>query len=435
MTTPGIPSADGVQMLFAEASDGLGLHDPGTLRSATGVSLNALRRGNRRGGMARVGSVALVERNGVLQWELGLAKARIQDQRRMRTRWGLLGRLIGRKEYIALQPNEIGKYLEDLDKQLTPSRGLRQWDASCNPMPLSPSITKEGNILLIIHGTFSKSDHLFDDLRRAPNGLDFIGRAARRYKYILSFDHPTVSVSPMLNALDLRTALGESAGPVDIICHSRGGLVARWWMEALDPYPTRTKRCVFVASPLGGTSLAAPPRLRAGLNALANLSRLLGTAAMALPLMKAPAAILRVIGSVVGVASRTPLVDAAVAMIPGLASQSRTSNNAELIRLNGRTQNAQYFFVRSDFQSTNPGWDIFRLIRETKIRAVEAAADLLVFPGQNDLIVDCDSMTGVPGITPGPGNLFDFGTNDNVYHTNYFENPGTVDFISRVLRV
>ena len=98
---------------------------------------------------------------------------------------------------------------------------------------------------------------------------------------------------------------------------------------------------------------AAPPRLRAGLNALANLSRLLGSAGMAIPLMKAPAAILRVIGSVVGIASKTPLVDAAVAMIPGLAAQSRTNNNSELIRLNGRTQKAQYFFVRSGFQNTS----------------------------------------------------------------------------------
>ena len=353
----------------------------------------------------------------------------------MRARWGLLGRLVGRKEYVALEPNEIGKYLEELDKQLTPTRGLRQWDASCNALTASPAITKDDNILLIIHGTFSKSDHIFDDLRKAPNGLEFLGRAAKRYKQILSFDHPTVSVSPMLNALDLRDALGESTGPIDIVCHSRGGLVARWWMEALDPHPTRSKRCVFVASPLGGTSLAAPPRLRAGLNALANLSRLLGTSGMAVPLMKAPAAILRVIGSVVGVASRIPLVDAAVAMIPGLASQSRTSNNAELIRLNGRTQNAQYFFVRSDFQSTSPGWDIFRVIREAKIRTAETAADFFVFPGQNDLVVDCDSMTGVPGITLGPANLCDFGTNDNVYHTNYFEKRGTVDFISRVLGV
>ena len=50
--------------------------------------------------------------------------------------------------------------------------------------------------------------------------------------------------------------------------------------------------------------------------------------------MKAPAAILRLIGSVFGVAPRVPLVDAAVAMIPGLAGQSRTSNNSELCRLN-----------------------------------------------------------------------------------------------------
>jgi hypothetical protein len=430
------PIVDSTRVLFEAVSGDVGLHPPGTLRSA-GMTLNDLRRGKKRSGIAKVGSIALMERNGVFYWELGPAEQSARpEQRRMRRRFGLLGRLIGRKEFVALEPNEIGKYLEDLDKQLTPDRGLRQWDSVSNSLTLAPAITKVGQILLVIHGTFSKGEHLLEDLLKAEGGPDLLRRAASKYTQILSFDHPTVSVSPMLNALDLRNALGDSMASVDIICHSRGGLVSRWWMETLDPLPTRAKRCVFVASPLKGTSLASPPRLRAGLNALANLSRLVGNVGMAIPLMKAPAAILRVIGSVVGVGSRVPLVDAAVAMIPGLASQSLTSNNSELIRLNREPLNApQYFFVRSDFQNPSAGWDICRLIRETKIRAAETAADLFVFPGQNDLVVDWDSMTEVPGIALGDSNLLDFGTNGAVYHTNYFQMSETVNFIGRVLGI
>jgi hypothetical protein len=157
---------------------------------------------------------------------------------------------------------------------------------------------------------------------------------------------------------------------------------------------------------------------------------------MAVPLMMAPAAILRIIGSVVGVASRTPLVDAAIAMIPGLNAQSRISNNSELSRLNcGALNQPQYFFVRSDFQNTSAGWDLCRLIREAKIRTAEAATDLLVFPDQNDLVVDTMSMTEAPGIVPGGANLLDYGTNPDVHHTNYFVNPRTIDFIGQSLGI
>jgi hypothetical protein len=430
---PGEDNVEQARLLFDQVSGDVGLHPAGSLRTA-GASLSDLRRGRRRAGVAKVGSISLVERDGMLYWQLGPATyAARPDQRRMGQRRGLFGRLISKKDFVALEPNQIGEYLEKLDGQLTPRRGLRQWDPASRTLVEPASISSDKPILLLIHGTFSEGIHLFNDISSVPNGPDFLARASDRYQ-ILSFDHPTVSISPMLNALDLRTALGETAAPIDIVCHSRGGLVARWWMEALDPFPTRTKRCVFVASPLNGTSLAAPAHLRAGLNAMANLSKLLGHAAMAIPLMKAPAAILRVIGSVVGVASKLPLVDAGLAMIPGLSAQSRTSNNSELRRLNRGPLNApEYYFVRSDFHSTAVGWDFCKLIRESKIRAAEAAADLLVFPDQNDLVVDFASMTEVPGINL-TDRLWDFGTNGDVHHTNYFQQPQTLDFIRKSLK-
>jgi hypothetical protein len=430
------PTNEGVEhsrLLFDQVSGEVGLHPAGTLGMA-GASLSDLRRGRRRAGVAKVGSISLVEREGMLYWRLGPATyATRPEHRRMGQRRGLFGRLISRKDFIALEPNEIGEYLDKLDLQLTPERGLRQWDSASQTLIKPASISKDKPILLIVHGTFSEGIHLSTDLNSAPNGPEFFAKALERYQ-ILAFDHPTVSISPMLNALDLRTALGDTGAPIDIVCHSRGGLVARWWMEALDPFPTRSKRCVFVASPLNGTSLAAPARLRAGLNAMANLSKLLGNAAMAVPLMKAPAAILRVIGSVVGVASKLPLVDAGLAMIPGLSAQSRISNNSELLRLNRGPLNApEYYFVRSDFQSTAAGWDICRLIRESKMHVADAAADLLVFPDQNDLVVDFTSMTEVPGIELS-GRLLDFGTNGDVHHTNYFQKSQTVDFIRKSLK-
>ncbi len=140
--------------------------------------------------MARTGSIALVERDGVLCWELGPAThAARPDRRRTRRRWGLADRVLGRKDFIALEPNEIGKYLEDLDRQLTPARGLRRWDPATHALIPVAQVETTGPILVLIHGTFSRSEHLFEDILKAPNGPQFLAQAGKHYQQILGFDH------------------------------------------------------------------------------------------------------------------------------------------------------------------------------------------------------------------------------------------------------
>ena len=69
----------------------------------------------------------------------------------------------------------------------------------------------------------------------SERGLRFLNRAVRggkKYDRVLFFEHPTLSVSPVINALELGRALAGSSGQIDVIAHSRGGLVVRWWLEA-----------------------------------------------------------------------------------------------------------------------------------------------------------------------------------------------------------
>jgi hypothetical protein len=423
------PTLEQVRAIFDAMPDSLDLHRVGGLPQPE-MPPGGLRRGRGFIHQGNVGMISLIERNGLLFWELGpITPSATRDLRRMRRTRLPWGRLIGQREFVALGDNQIGAYLETLDRQLTPRRGLRQWDPTSSRLVPVEQVAPVGSVLLVIHGTFSNSEAVLEGIGRAANGPDFLRRAASFYKQVLFYDHPTVSVSPMINAIDLNTLLRHSSASVDIICHSRGGLVARWWMEAFDRQ-SRTRRCVFVAAPLNGTSLASPARLRSGLNALASFGKLLGSAAMAAPFIHAPAAILRVLSSVVSASSRVPLVDAAVAMIPGLNGQSRVQNNAELLRLNQNPLAApSYSFVRSNFESTDAGWQLWRYVTEGKVRAAEAAASLLVFPKENDLVVDCASMTEVPGVALDPKlNLCDFGT-CQVHHTNYFEQPRTINFI------
>lgn len=389
----------------------------------------------------KAATLTLHERDGILFWKMKSAEED-RGPAGIRAR-GVAGpdeTELLRREFTKLEPNEVSKYLESLDNRLNPleGRGLRCWLPDQNKLTPENGLPDEGRFLLIVHGTFSKSDHLFDDFQSTPAGREFLLRAAKHYDRVLAFDHPTLSVSPMINALDLVTAFGRTRAEIDIVCHSRGGLVSRWWMEVFDRAPERRKRAVFVASPLGGTSLAAPPKLRAGLNLLANYSKLLGAAAMAVPYAAVPAAILRVIGSVVGVGAKLPFLDAAVAMIPGLGGQSRVGNCYELQRLNRDKlrEPPEYFFVRSNFQSENPGWKIWKYVTEGKQHAADLATDLLVFKGDNDLVVDTESMIELPdrpAFTSPP--LLDFGTTADVHHTNYFVQAKTLDFIQRVFKI
>jgi pimeloyl-ACP methyl ester carboxylesterase len=294
-----------------------------------------------------------------------------------------------------------------------------------------------GKVLLLIHGTFSNSEHLFAEIQAAPNGPDLLARALTQsgYKQILTFDHPTLSASPMVNAMDLRSALGASQADVDIICHSRGGLVSRWWMEVFDPLLSRKKRAVFVGSPLTGTSLAAPGRLRAGLKLLSTYATFLGNATMAAPLLNAPAALLRIFGSLASAAASVPLIDAGVAMIPGLNGQSRVANAIELLRLNSQCVNCpkEYFFVSSNFNPERAGWDVLKRVREIGIRTLNAAADSFVFPGDNDLVVDTAAMTEPWTAGIGAANSWKFDESASVHHTNYFRNRDTIEFITKSL--
>jgi pimeloyl-ACP methyl ester carboxylesterase len=295
-------------------------------------------------------------------------------------------------------------------------------------------------ILLFVHGAFSNSNHLVDELRATAGGVAFLNRAAAHYNQVLAFNHPTLSVSPVLNALDLKRLFQEAKAQVDVVCHSRGGLVARWWCEVLSGGCV-PRRVVFVGAPLAGTSLAAASRLREALNLLTNIGHALSlaadTASAAVPFLTVAGGLIRMITSISGVLGKAPIVDAAVALFPGLASMSRVGNNAELLRLraSGVMPACEYFAVKSNFEPTDPGWAFWRYFTKVKERAAEAVANI-IFDGPNDLVVDTDSMGELAeNLSIPAGRIYDFGTTDRVHHANYFRQDAALDFIAKSLGV
>lgn len=131
------------------------------------------------------------------------------------------------------------------------------------PGRVDDSKRKLNRILLAIHGTFSSSANLLGYFRsELQQAID------RTYSAVLAFDHYTLTLNPRQNAEDLALELAKylddnnlSSHKIDIICHSRGGLVARSLVEKVSERHQcsfQFDRVHFVATPNGGTHLASP---------------------------------------------------------------------------------------------------------------------------------------------------------------------------------
>jgi hypothetical protein len=355
------------------------------------------------------------------------------------------------------EPSQVSATLETLDEKLTDvnRRDLWRWTkAGWVRFPPDQAGSLSGkNVLLFIHGTFSHCDKIFEDLLETGHGKAFLQYALAKYDLVLAFNHPTLGVSPAVNALKLAACLRDVNGPpasVDVICHSRGGLVTRWWLEGFaDPRPQY--RAVFVASPLGGTNLAAPPRLKGALDFLTNVADVLGTGAKlsGFPIAQFVGGVIRIINSIAKLAIHSPALDAAVAAIPGLAAQSRVGNNPELngLRSAGAWRGREYYAVLSDFRPpSGDKWKFWRVFCDPTSFALswaDKAADLVFVerksPGAplelspNDLVVDCSSMTDLSDTSQSKAfkDRLHFESSNTIMHTNYFLQRQVLDFVVR----
>jgi len=124
-----------------------------------------------------------------------------------------------------------------------------------------------GRCLVLVHGTFSTGDASFAGLR------DDTGFRALHNRYqgrVLVFEHPTMHLSPRENARWLGKQLPGHGVSLDLVTHSRGGLVARELGRAV---PAGTvNRLVQVASPNAGTALCSPKRIGMLLDVTTNLA-------------------------------------------------------------------------------------------------------------------------------------------------------------------
>lgn len=356
--------------------------------------------------------------------------------------------VIANKSLALVQGSMVSGFLAARDKGFNAKYGLFDLDGNA-----VHQIAARGRVLVIIHGTFSNCAAILsqfdrlDESEGLPKG-SFLAGLASRYAQVLCYEHPTLQVAPWINALDLSRAFAGKDVEVDVICHSRGGLVTRWWLEVLSRPMLANARVVFVAAPLMGTGLASPHRLRTAMKLFTNyaiaVKQIAGIASLALPMFTFAEVVAGVVGSALTVVAKSPVADTVVAAIPGLAAMSRygedgaqfIDGNVELAKLGfGWSSPPQgYFAVQSNFEPEAVGWKFWRAFRNPLERLADIGTDS-VFSGANDLVVDTASMTTLSqqAKLAASDRVLDFGKSETVHHVNYFEQKQTARFIADAL--
>ena len=249
---------------------------------------------------------------------------------------------------------------------------------------------ESGPWLLLIHGTFSTPQAAFHGWVGSEPFKATMQRSGGR---CVAVAHPSLSASPDDNAdWTLKQLPSAINGPVDVVCHRRGGLVAR---RLTVTNRLKMRRVCLVGTPNEGTPLAHAKNLIAFLDGhTAFLTDLPDTVSTIL--LEGILFVVKLVGTGVGEG------------LPGLFAMEPDGDYLKELRQ--RTLNAQYWFtVGADYQ---PGAFL-------SSRFLHRAADAVVdgfFGLANDLVVP-SAGCHLPGPPVADSLRLQGG---DVHHCNYF---------------
>jgi hypothetical protein len=415
-------------------------------------------------------AVILLERDGVYSWHLPIDRERRARDlepgphtarfeidvrprptsrpprqapaRRRRTR-GLLGDLVqGAVQAIVFRfaaPLVVGKAIEVMEQHVRPglvriaSPDVTAWTRFESLSELGLPTDRPARILLFVHGTFSSTAGGFGVLGVTESGRRFLAAAIEAYDAVIGFDHVTLSVDPRANAADLLARLSthhpEVTLTIDVITHSRGGLTTRSFVEYVLPqsrWDAVVDRIVFVAATNAGTHLAHPDRWSDLVDLYTNLAT---ATARALSVLPAAAPVVTIVAGVVkGIGAFVKYLVAYAAGkdgVPGLAAMVPEGEFVTELNLAQPGQpgpGTHWYVISSNFHVAlfDDHHSPPEFPRELVAKLAEGFVDQ-IFEADNDLVVDTASMSAI-GLPDG-GFVADslaFGSNETVYHGNYF---------------
>lgn len=223
-----------------------------------------------------------------------------------------------------------------------------------------------GRALLLVHGTFSRAHLAFGQLPR-----DYVETLHRLYGgRVFAFDHFTLSHDPRENVRWLLSQVPDGIDlTLDVVSHSRGGLVSRLLSEkqgefSLGARRMRIGKVVLVGSPSAGTALADPEHVGAVLDVFTNLMNVIPDNG-----------IVEVLTMIVEVAKQIAV--GAFGGLDGLQSMRPGGAFTTWLNAGARTGDTRYFAVASDVTPADPGLRHFAVSRGLN-RLLRGANDFVV---------------------------------------------------------
>ena len=251
-----------------------------------------------------------------------------------------------------------------------------------------------------MHGTFSRAHSAFGGLPK-----EFVASLHERYGgRVFAFDHYSLSHDPKRNIAELVSRLPDDVSlDVDIVCHSRGGLVSRLLAErqseiSLGSRKLRVGKVVFAGAPNAGTMLADTKHMSAFIDTYTTMLNLIPSAGVS-----------DVLAGIVTVAKM--LAVGAAKGLPGLQAMQPGGDFAKWLNAGSRGSETRYFALASNYEPAEPG-----LKALLKNRLMDK-----VFSSANDLVVPTDGVYAENGSGWFPieeRHVFQGG--DAVAHTEFF---------------
>ena len=275
-------------------------------------------------------------------------------------------------------------------------------------------LAAQGRVLLLVHGTASTAASAFGAL---PGPL--LATLAERYGgRLVAFEHPTISVAPVDNVAWLAeqlVGLGTGRLGVDLLAHSRGGLVSRLLAEQPDRTGGRLDvgRAVLVASPNAGTALADDERIGQLLDRLTTMADLLPDP-LGRPVLDV---VLRIVQQV---------AIGALHGLDGLAAMDPDNKFLGDVLNTGSPDRSGYAAVAADFEP-RPGSALAQV-------ALDGLSDLVFAEAANDLVVPTEGCYDVPGLDGFQvADRLVFAAHEGVDHNGYWTRPAFADHLVRWL--
>jgi hypothetical protein len=272
--------------------------------------------------------------------------------------------------------------------------------------PQALAAARGRKVLLLIHGVFSSTAGAFGELDLQPLLERYEGR-------VFGYDHWTIAKTPQQNALNLLQRLPANADwEVDILCHSRGGLVVRAMLSEgiADIARARAGRIgkvgkvIFVAAANQGSQLAQPDEIQQFLNVAALLASFSG--GMGLDVVIGMARM------VVSLGFGRPGVQALAAGSPLIALLDRSDS---------LLNDANSYYARANFD-----------YGDSVLEHAGALLSRALMDGANDMVVPYAGVL-LPQAAPDATHMLSFGSagqrQNQVWHTEFFQQAATRDFL------